>query len=883
MIHKCLLFLFLVAITVTMQLSSYSFISVQDDTVTVAHGNDTLDVQETGIVDTLVTAEGDTLIVSRDDYVRTGVDTLVTYSAQDSVVYSVPERKMRLYEEGDIRYDKMQLRAARITFDWNTSELFAEGVRKDTVMEEGPMSGKGLKRYYSGLPVMREGPEEYDGYTIAYNFETRRGRMTLTDTEIEQGFYHGTAAKKMENDVLYLADGWYTTCDADNPHFHFFSPRMRVVPRSSVSAAPIYLYIMDVPVFAIPFGIFPTQSGRRSGFITPTFGESAQRGRFLTNIGYYWAINEYMDLATTADWYTKAGWKLDADLRYNLRYHFNGAINASTSYTYSGERGDPQRTEQRDYRLFVRHSQEIDPTSRIDVNFNYMTGQYYQATSHDFDQLLTQNIVSNATYSKRWEGTNNSMSVNVNRDHNIRTDEVRWVLPNISFNRTTSYPFRRDAAARGAGQSYSWYELIGYTYSGNARNYIATTQDIVEQDTSLVTDYTTGATHNINVSASQREGFVTYTPNLRYTEVWFTEREERYWDEADSMVATRTERGFFPVRHFTTGISFQTTIYGIFQPRIGNVTGIRHTVTPNISYNFRPDFSSTWWGYYDYYEDPETGERRLYDRYAGQPFSSAPRGEQQMISFSVGNLFEMKTEAADTNGDERRYQLLNINFSSSYNFAADSMRFSDISANFRTSIGNLSISGGASFSLYAFDRQLGRPVERYQFNETGSLVRLQNFRISMSTSLRGGSSYASLPYGFDDMVYPMNPYNNNVRYYDYHHRPAVGVPWDISLSWDFSYNQANPLNITRRSNIRANMSFNLTEKWNVRASGGYDIFQGEFTQPSITVTRDLHCWELFFSWVPTGFNQHYRLEIRVKAAHLRDLKVTKRGSVRGIY
>lgn len=864
-------------------ITAHAFVFPVADTLQSPDVGDTM-YAETGILDTLITAAGDTVLVSRDEYIRSGIDTVVTYSAQDSVVYNVSERTMRLYGEAELRYRKMQLRAARITFDLNRSELFAEGVLKDTVLDEGFSSGRTIKHYYTGLPVMRDGPEEYEGYTIAYNFETRRGRMTLTDTELEGGHYHGRVAKKMENDVLYLADGYYTTCDRDHPHFHFFSPRMRVVPRSSVSAAPIYLYIMDVPVFMIPFGVFPAQSGRRSGFLAPTFGESAQRGRFLTNLGYYWAINDYMDLSATADWYTRGGWRLDADLRYSLRYYFDGAINASTSYTYTGERGDPDRTEQRDYRFFVRHTQEIDPTSRLDVNFNFMTGEYYRATSLDFDQLYQQNIISNATYTKRWEGTNNSMSINVNRDHNVRTDEVRWILPNISFNRTTSYPFRRDERSRRPGTPYRWYELIGYTYSGNLRNYISTSLDYESPDTSLVTQYQSGATHTLNVSASQREGFITYTPSLRYNEVWFTERIERYWDETDSTVVERTERGFFPVRYFNMGISFQTTLYGIFQPRIGSITGFRHTVTPSISYNYRPDFSAQWWGYYDFYEDPRTGQRVRYDRYGGQLFPSAPRGEQQMISFSVGNLFEMKAAPADTAQDERRYQLLNLNFSGGYNFAADSLRFSEISMTFRTSIGNqLSISGGSRFDIYAFDREVGRRVNRYQFNETGSFVRLLDFRVSVSTSLRGGSNRSVPHYDFSDLIYPMNPYAHNIRYYDYHHRPSMDIPWDISLSWDFGYNQSDPRNIQRRSNIRANVNLNLTENWNIRATSGYDIFRGEFTAPFITITRDLHCWEMFFSWVPTGFNQHYRLEIRVKAPHLRDLKVTKRGSVRGVY
>jgi lipopolysaccharide assembly outer membrane protein LptD (OstA) len=834
--------------------------------------------------DTVFTDAGDTLIVDHGDFVESGVDTVVIYTARDSVVYSVPERKMRLYAGGDVRYRRMQLRASRITFDWNTSELFAEGVRRDTVIAD-IRTDRGMKQLYDGLPVMNDGPEEYAGYTIAYNFGTRRGRMTLTDTEIEQGYYHGRAVKKMENDVLYLADGWYTTCNnPDHPHFYFFSPRMRVVPNSSVAAAPIYLYIMDVPVFVIPFGIFPSQSGRRSGFMMPTFGESAQRGRFLTNLGYYWAISNYMDLATTFDWYTKGGWKLDSDFRYSLRYHFNGMINASTSYTYTGEPGDPDRSERRDYRLFMQHSQEIDPTSRIDVNFNYMTGEYYRATSLDFNQLYEQNIVSNATYSKRWEGTPNSMTVNVNRDHNIRTDEVRWILPSLSFNRTTTYPFRRDARSRRPGEPYRWYELIGYTYSGNAQNYIDSRLRETPEDTSLVTEYDIGATHAVNISASQREGYITYSPFFRYNETWYLESIERYWDENDSTVKTRDISRFQPVRHFSTGVSLQTTIYGIFQPRIGNITGLRHTITPNVTYNFRPDFSSTWWGYYNTYYDPVTDRDVKYYRFEGQPFAGAPSGEQQQLSFSVNNLFEMKTAPADTSKDEQRYQLLNLNFSSAYNFAADSLRFSEISMSFRTAIGNLfSISGSSSFDVYTFDRELGRRVNRYQYSETGSLVRFLDFRVSVSTSLRGGASRTMPDYGFPDLWYPMNPYLYEQRYYDYYHQPGIGMPWNVSLSWDFGYNQRNPTNLVKRSNIRANLTFNLTEKWQFRASGGYDIFQGEFTTPNITITRDLHCWELFFNWVPTGFNQHYRFEVRVKAPHLSDLKLTKRGSVRGVY
>ncbi len=843
-------------------------------------------VQDTTTADTIsipVPAAADTVVPS-----PSGVDTVVVYSAIDSVIYDVASKKMRLYNKGDLQYRTMRLEAARILLDWDVSELYAEGVRKDTVIGDG-VSGRALKRAYEGVPVMQDAGEVYEGYTIAYNFKSKRGRMTLTDTEIELGHYHGETVKKMEDEVLYLADGWYSTCNnPDHPHFYFFSPRMKVVPNKSVSASPIYLYIADVPVFIIPFGIFPAQSRRTSGFLTPSFGEAPERGRFLTGIGYYWAINEYMDSRVSFDWFSKGGWKLDSSFRYVLRYKFTGAIDASTSYRFTGEPGDPLRSESRDYQVFVRHNQEIDPTSRIDVNFNYMTSQYYQATSLDYNQLLQQNIISNATYSKRWEGSGNNLSLNVNRNHNIRTDEVTWLLPSLNFSRTQSYPFRKSARDRKPGEDYGWYELIGYSYSSNAQNYISTMLRRSEAgDTSLTTEYRTGARHNVNVTASQRVSYFNVTPFLNYSEYWYAEREDRSFNPEDSSITSRKDKGFYPVRFFNSGISLGTTIYGIFQPRIGRITGIRHTITPNITLGFRPDFSKPFWGYYGSYHDPVLNEMIRYDRFSGQIYGTAPAGLEQSLSFSVGNLFEMKTapSPSDTTAEEKRYQLLNLSISTSYNFAQDSLKLSPIGMSFRTAVGNLfSVSGGASFDVFAFDPKLGRRVNRYQVNETGSLVRFLDLSLNVSTSLRGGTQYRSpYPYEFTDLYHPMNPRMNDFRYYDYHFVPQVSVPWDLALSWSFRYNESNPLIISRSNNLRADGSVSITENWRIRGSTGYDFIRKEFTTPLLVISRDLHCWTLDFSWVPTGFNQYYRLEIRVKAPHLQDLKVTKRGSIRGVY
>ncbi|HEY4612636.1 MAG TPA: putative LPS assembly protein LptD, partial [Bacteroidota bacterium] len=334
-------------------------------------------------------------------------------------------RTMKLHGAGDLKYRDLGLKAARIDVNWDTADLTAFGV-KDTADTTG--------NKYAGLPELADAGEKYNGSRIGYNFRSKKGKISLADTEIEQGYYHGEEIKKVEDDVLFVADGRYTTCDNDeHPHYYFFSPKMKVIVRDKVIAEPIYLYIADIPVFWLPFGVFPNKAGRRSGIIAPAYGQDARKGHYLSHFGYYWAISDYFDLTTTFDWFARGGWLNRSSLRYAKRYDFSGSINASMTRTHEGEPGDPDRVEQRDYNISVYHNQQIDPTARFDVNFTFTSGTYYRNFSANQNEILRQNVVSTATFSKSWEGTNRSISLSAYRDQNLQTGAVEERLPSISF------------------------------------------------------------------------------------------------------------------------------------------------------------------------------------------------------------------------------------------------------------------------------------------------------------------------------------------------------------------------------------------------------------------------------------------------------------------
>ncbi|MGD0338834.1 MAG: putative LPS assembly protein LptD [Bacteroidota bacterium] len=803
---------------------------------------------------------------------RSGVDTVVVYSASDSISFSPVTRFMKMYGKGDIGYRDTRLKAERVDINWNTSTLVAYGVKDST-----DSTGKKM----TGNPVMSDGGEQYTGAQIAYNFKTQRGMIKIAETESSGAFYYGEEIRKMDKDVLFVSDGRYTTCDKPEPHYHFASSKMKVIPHDKIIAEPIYLYIADVPVFALPFGVFPNERGRRSGIIAPSFGEDTRLGRYLSGGGYYWAMSDYTDLTTRADWYTKGGWVFHGVFNYALRYKFDGSLSANWTNEHTGLQSDPGYLTQRDYNLSITHHQNFNPTTRLDIDFSFASSSYYQNTTTNLSDYLRQNIVSNATLSKSWEGTPNSATINLYRDQDLRNGNIRMRLPSLSFSHSQSYPFRR---RKSASDHFAWYELIGVNYSGQfSSEYDKTSRN----DSARTFDETTryGASHDVSISASPKAGYITISPQISYHERWYPENIDKEFDTADSTIKTRVNKGFKAVRTFSTGLSASTKLYGIFPIRVFGLQGFRHTLTPSLSYNYTPDFSKSFWGYYGQYYDAKAGTTVRYDRYEQSLYGGASAGEQQNIGLSISNNFEAKAEQTDTTKEAEKYQLLYLGANISYNLAADSLRLSDLNLNYRTDFGGMiNVGGNATYTFYQTDTTGGRyphRINRFLVSDGQGLARLNRFSFNISTSLSGGkripsaSSRSAITTAVDTTTRSGKTGLKSPQ----EKEPVFSIPWNISLTWDYSIDRSNPYSLIRSSNIQGNINLELTKNWRVTMSGSYDLISKQVAAVTVNVYRDLHCWEMNFNWYPTGYFRGFRFELRVKAPELRDLKVTKQGGV----
>ncbi|MDY0080351.1 MAG: putative LPS assembly protein LptD [Ignavibacteriaceae bacterium] len=815
--------------------------------------------------DTLLSATvmpGDSLTVMADSVEeKSDIDSVIYASSVDSIIFFINNKKMDIYRSGYLKYKDTELKSGIINVDFGTSSIEAFGRESDTT--EGKLDE---------LPVMLDKGDEYKGNMMRYNFKTQRGYITYAKTKEDEAAYSGAKIKKVDKETFFIEKGVYSTCTLDHPHYYFFGQQMKMVQKEQVIGKWIFLAFGDVPFpIPIPFAVFPIQSGRRSGIITPAFGDRAGYGRYFSRFGYFWAINDYMDLSLTADYFLKGGYNLDSRFRYSKRYSYSGTFEGSFSDLHQGERTDPDYNETKNWRLYLVHNQTITPTSRFDANLQFVTGSYFQNTSTNIDELMNKDINSSATYYKNWEESGTSLSVNYRRNQNLEDDVIDEYLPNITFSKSHFYPFK----SKGTVSEEKWYEAIGLSYNGQFSN-----RRLKREGDLTIRG---GVRHNVSLSASPKIGFINITPNFSYQELWYNKRitrESRYNPNSntDSLITNdKNEINF--VRTFTTGLSASTKIYGIVQPNTMGIAAFRHILQPTISYSFQPDFSKEGWGYYDYYTNSK-GERIMYNKFERELFGGASSYESQSMNLSLQNTFEMKTKAdpTDTTSKEKKIQLLNLRASMNYNFAADSLKFSDLNIGYNTQIGEyLSFSGSSTYSLYEYVKGVGE-VNRLAHVGGQGWLRLKNFNFAISTSISGEKLKQEEREGEetaeefeDEYVVSSSSYRGLYETEE----ADFSIPWSIALNYNYNLSKPTPDMTSKYSNISGNLNFNLTKSWKFSVTGSYDIENKQFSAPQVMVTRDLHCWTMSFTWNPLGMYTGYRFEIKVKAPHLQDLKLTK--------
>ncbi len=383
------------------------------------------------------------------------VDTTVFASSKDSLIFLVKNKKMKIYGEGNISYKTTEIKSANIFIDFNSNEIDAEGIPSDSLPES-----------LIGTPILKEGSEVYEGKTMKYNFKSGRGLLSLVKTEMDGSYYTGEKINKVDKDTYFIEDGLFTTCDDSScPHYYFTASKMKVIHKQQLVAEWIFINFGGVPLpIPLPFAVFPIESGRRSGIIPPAFGSDATYGTYFSRFGYFWAINDYMDLNVTADYYTRGSYKLDSRYRYTKRYTYSGNVEASYGKFIQGELTDLNHSERNDWRLRINHNQTLTPTSRLDAKLEFLSGNNINRNVTDFNEVLRTEAVSNATYFKQWEESGNSLSLSYSRTQNFQNNNISEILPNLNFSLAQSYPFRGNTGAQ------KWYETFGYSYSGQFQN-----------------------------------------------------------------------------------------------------------------------------------------------------------------------------------------------------------------------------------------------------------------------------------------------------------------------------------------------------------------------------------------------------------------------------
>ncbi|HOI29737.1 MAG TPA: putative LPS assembly protein LptD [Melioribacteraceae bacterium] len=805
------------------------------------------------------------------------VDAVVSASSLDSLIYNVRNKKMFLYGSGDLKYKQTDLKSGKIFVDYDRNEIEAFGITdtSDTAKVK-------LKQ----TPVLTEGSDVYEGSRIKYNFKTQQGFISLAKNKEQTSRYEGEKVKKIDKDTYFIESGIFTTCEEDTPHTYFSASEMKVIQRDKIIAKWIFMHIGGVPFpIPLPFAVIPNESGRRSGIIIPTFGQEFRRGQYFRNFGYFFALSDYFDLALTGDYFTKGGYGLRSRLRYAKRYDFSGSFNAGYSKIIFGEETDPGRQEQTDWNFSLYHNQQIDPTSRLDVNLQFQSSNFFRNNSINYNDLLSQDIISNATYSKRWDESGNSLSINYSRTQNLSTGNIYESLPNIYFSKNITYPFKREGAEAIGDQK--WYELIAYTYSGQFRNERRKTEGNLK--------IRGGVQHDLSFNASPKIGYFNVSPRIGYQEKWYNKRtkiENRVIEDIDPVTGKVNKRDTLVVsdlkelnfvRTFDMSVSASTKLYGIMQPNMLGIESFRHTLMPSISYSYQPDFADNTWGYYDSYTK-SNGEVVYYDKYQNEIFGGAMAGQRQSLSFSLGNVFEIKTmkDPNDTtkNAEANKIQLLNLNASIGYNFAADSMKLSDLSLSYRTQIGQiLSFDGSSTFTFYDYEGNFR--VNRFLASAGKGLFRLTNFNFSISTNLIGEADQnrnsAPKRPGEDYGAFQKADY---ITLYDENESPDLSIPWNLNLSYNYNLVKTTPNQSIAFSNLSADLGFSLTKNWKFTVRGSYDFEQKQIITPQISIYRDLHCWEMNFTWNPIGTYRGFMFEIRMKAPELQDIKVSKS---RGLY
>jgi lipopolysaccharide export system protein LptA len=798
----------------------------------------------------------------------------VNYSAE-KITFSLDGKKTYLEGNVKIKYLNMDLEAGKVVINWETNNMLATGVVDSTDSLGNPI--------YKGLPIFNEkGNEPIYGTELEYNFKAQRGKITSGKTAMEPGYYRGEDIAKIGKKTLLVKNGYFTSCDSvDHPHYYFKSAEMRVLVRKRAVAKPIIMYIEDVPIFAIPFGVFPMERGRRSGLIIPSFGNSNYGGNYLRHLGFYWAASEYWDATLLTNFYERTGVAYEGELRYKKRYSLSGNVNgrfAPKDVTTGQKR---QR-----WSLNFRHDQTINETTSFNASGSFVSDQtFLQQYSHNLQDRLDQVLQTNATFSKRWPSSKNGLSASVSRTENLQTGNLDYTLPRLSFShsQTNIIPFDP-----GKSVKRKWYHDIYYNYSSNFTSTGSKTLQQTSDTTSFFQKQSrTGWQHNIALSFNSKIlKYLKYNQNLRIDELWVPKYLDYSFDPGTNQAVADTVHKFRARHTFSTSVGASSTIYGLWEIPLLPVKVIRHKMDPSVSFSFSPNFTDPGFGYVQSFTDT-LGRTIRRDRFAGNPFGGTSSSESRSMNISVSNLFQGKV--INEKGEEKKIDLFNFNFGSSYNFIADSLKWSDIQSSFRTKASkDFDLTFSMVHSLYKPTSLGSGRRNEYVWENGFGLPRLVNFQLNARLHLappeKKEKKESEQPALEDSTLAEEEQEPDIVRDPITEGLKEFKLPWDITTNFTYNYNKSNIRNPTKRFSANVSARIELTENWRIQYSTSLDLIGKKIDYQSFNIYRDLHCWEMSFAWGPNpqGYS-FFTFEIRIKESVLKDIKLTKSSGGRRVY
>lgn len=815
-----------------------------------------------------------------------GLDAPISSRNTDSLVYDVRNKIVYLYNQADVTYQTSNLKADYIRIDMDSKTVYAYG--KPDTLNGKPVVTK---------PEYSDGGDSYQMDTITYNLSSKRALIKGVATQQGDGWLVGGLIKRQSDNSIHMHSGMYTTCDeTDHPHFYLTITRGKAIPGKKIITGPAYIVLEDVPLYflAIPGGFFPLDMGPKSGFLMPTYGEEYSKGFFLRDMGYYFKLGDHADLAVRGGFYTLGSWEASAASRYIKRYKYSGSFNAQFSNVKTGEKGEPDYIKQNNFRIQWTHAQDAkaNPGQTFSASVNFATSGYSRYSATTLNDILATQTNSSIAYSKNWAGTPFSLSANMAISQNSQNRSISVTLPTMVFNVSRVYPFKRKEKT---GKD-RWYEQIAMQYTAKLTNSVTTTEDkILSKET--LQNMRNGVEHSLPVSASFNIlNYINVSPSFNYNEKWFFKKVEYEWNPVTNKTDTLpAQYGFYRLYNYNFNVSGSTTIYGMYdftkKRRDRKVQAIRHTINPSVGFSYAPDFGNQRYGYYKTRQVDSTGRTAIYSPYANNAYSVPGSGRSMALSFSLSQNLEMKVlSQRDTSGVRKIKLIDELRLGGSYNFLADSMRLSTISVSFRTTLfNNFGLNLSATLDPYRVLPN-GQRINKLFF--PGRLMQTgwsfgYSFKSRQDRSQPAINDITSIPPEYLNPYY--DPYGNldpalrrqymSQQYYDF------SLPWNFSFNYAVNYAALYVNNGTTgyRKNVTQTIGFNgsinITPKTGLTFQGGYDIQSNKLTTSSISITRDLHCWQMSFSWIPFGYHRSWSFNIGVKAASLADLKYDKSQSM----